>query len=213
MGLGAPIGEPPGGPPGVMPPLGVVPPGEGRLGPPGIPLGASRAGLGPSPAREGLGAIPPISGPPANLGASREGEGLEGVNVGPSLVSPPGEVGSAGVGASVAAGSGTGGKPVPGPFMGVAPPGAVPSVVCAGLLGLGEVTSGAGGKPGIVAGPPSWARAGVGAPSSGVGDVPPSTGFTFGAKGDFVTRNFGALPGLGGSPVFGVNFREGIGGV
>ena len=60
---------------------------------------------------------------------------------------------------------------------------------------------------------PSWARAGVGAPSSGVGDVPPSTGFTFGAKGDFVTRNFGALPGLGGSPVFGVNFREGIGGV
>ena len=51
------------------------------------------------------------------------------------------------------------------------------------------------------------------APGSGVGDVPPSTAFTFGAKGHFVTRNFGALRGLGGSPVFGVNFREGIGGV
>ena len=127
-------------------------------------------------------------------------------------MSLPGGVGSAGVGVSAAGDSGTGGKP--GPGVGAGPPEVVPSDACAGPSGVVAAAPGVGGKPGAVAvAGLLGAGAGVGVLVSGVGEGPPSTGFTFGAKGDFVTRNFGALPGLGGSPAFGVNFREGIGGV
>ena len=41
-----------------------------------------------------------------------------------------------------------------------------------------------------------------------------SVGFTLGANGDRVTRNFGApSPGLTGAPSFGVSFKVGFGGV
>jgi hypothetical protein len=44
--------------------------------------------------------------------------------------------------------------------------------------------------------------------------VVPSVGLAFGAKGDLVTRNFGApSPGLTGAPSLGVSLRAGFGGV
>jgi hypothetical protein len=51
----------------------------------------------------------------------------------------------------------------------------------------------------------------MGAP--GVGAAP-AAGFTFGAKGERVTRNLGPAPspGLGGSPALGLSLRVGLGG-
>lgn len=56
--------------------------------------------------------------------------------------------------------------------------------------------------------------AGAALGTAGAGAGVPSVGLAFGAKGDRVTRNFGApSPGLTGAPSLGVSLRAGLGGV
>ena len=111
--------------------------------------------------------------------------------------------------------------------MGAGPAAGVAATAGAGPLGVGTgvgagppaVGTGAGTGPpavgtGAGAGPPAVGTGAGAGPLGGEAAEEPSAGFTLGAKGERVTRNFGPAPspGLGGSPSLGVSLSVGFGG-